>query len=73
MRVALLIGALGGSLGLATFSGCASPQKIQEDAYRHEMRAAEFQAQGDYVRAAEERREAAKARAKAAERGSYWY
>jgi outer membrane murein-binding lipoprotein Lpp len=69
MRVALLLGAL----GLAGLSGCASPQRIQEDAYRHEMRAAQLQAQGDYVGAAQERRAAARERAKAAERAYYWY
>jgi hypothetical protein len=61
------------ALALVAPSGCASPQRIQEAAYRHELSASELRARGDYQGAYEEEQAAAKQRAKAAERERWWY
>ena len=57
--------------------GCASPQRVEESAIRHEERAAQLQAEGRYTEAEQERQSAAKERAKAASRanqgGPYWF
>jgi outer membrane murein-binding lipoprotein Lpp len=44
---------------------CASPQKIERSAADHELKAQQLQAQGDWVGAEKQRREAAQQRAKA--------
>jgi hypothetical protein len=65
----------------ATGVGCASSAEIQQGAYAHLQRAQYYQAQGDYERAARERRAANKQFAKAQARaydetyyrhGYYW-
>jgi hypothetical protein len=50
--------------------GCASPQRVEMSAARHEERAARLQAEGRYREAGDERAAAAKQRAKAAERAN---
>jgi hypothetical protein len=52
----------------ASALGCASSQRVEESAIRHEQRAVELEARGDYHGAAEQRAAAEKQRAKAAER-----
>jgi hypothetical protein len=60
-------------LALAGLGACASPAKIQEAAYRDDVRAQQLEAQGDYAGAANKRADAARQRAKAAERSTWYY
>ena len=61
--------------------GCASPQRVEKSAMRHEERAVQLEAEGRYHEAQEEREAAAKQRTKAAVRANgygphsypYWY
>jgi hypothetical protein len=60
--------------------GCASSTQIRQGAYAHEQRAQIYQAQGDYIRANDERRAADKQFRKADNRAydearatRYWY
>jgi hypothetical protein len=65
---------IGWALGLVMV-GCASPQKIEYGANRHEQAAGEAEAQGDYRRAAREREAAGKQHRKAEARrydSYYW-
>jgi hypothetical protein len=50
--------------------GCASPQRVEMSAVKHEERASQLQAEGRYYEAEKERAAAAKQRAKAAERAN---
>ncbi|HEY7957256.1 MAG: hypothetical protein ACHQ17_12505 [Polyangia bacterium] len=52
-------------VGLGAASGCASPQRIEAAAARHEMRASQYDAEGQPIKAARERSAAAKDRQKA--------
>lgn len=53
-------------VSLFGLGACASPQKIEESAMQHEMRAQQFEAEGQYAKAQSERRAAQKQHEKAA-------
>jgi hypothetical protein len=62
MKLKILIG------GVLLLVGCASPQKIEYGAMRHEQEARSARARGDYARAADEQEAAEKQYRKAATR-----
>jgi outer membrane murein-binding lipoprotein Lpp len=68
-------GDMRGVLGLLLlWAGCASPQKIEEGAARHEAEARRLQAQGDYYGAQQEQAAAWRQQRKAdARRYGYYY
>ncbi len=68
----LVLGMVSG-LALAGLAGCASPARISAAAAQEEAKATELEARGDYYGAQRAREAAAKQRAKAAERSTWYY